>query len=824
MPVRARSFGLALAAALALAACDSREERAEAHHQRALALLAEGEPERAMIEFRNVFRLDGTNAEARLAFARLLRDQGDVPRALNHFAILVDQDRGNLAGHKERAALALAAQDFVAAGESARRAFELAPDDPEARALKATLDYRDGDRAAAVEMARGVLAETPDNVAAHMVLVAERMNAGDPAGALAQADAALAAVPADEGLHLVRLAALEGLGDDAGVGAQLDRMAGLFPDNPGVAQARVQWRLRQGDVAGAEAALRKRVARDPAAVEPALTVTQFLYETAGPAAALAELDRLVEASRARGDDPLPYQRARAGLDFAEGRRDAAVAALRALVEGAEPSDAVRDVQVDLAGMLDAMDDAAGRDALIEAALAGDPGHVGALKLRARAAIAADAPDRAIQDMRTALREAPRDPEVMTIMAMAHEREGARGLAAERLALAVELSDRAPAESLRYARFLMADDRLGPAEGVVTDALRRAPRDPELLALLGEIHLARQDWPRVAQVAGLLRAQEDPAAAGIADRLDMARLAGEGRTEETLALLRGLAADGGDPAAMAQLMQAYVAAGDLAGAQAWLDGVLAADPASLPARLMQAGLQAARGETAEAEALHRALIAEDPAAPQPHRALFALLASQGRAAEAEAALAAGIAATEAAGAPDSDLVFLRAGLLEARGDFDGAIAAYETLYARDSGDPLVANNLASLLTTHRADPASLERAYLIARRLRDSDVPHFQDTYGWILHRRGDSAGALRHLAPAAEALGDNPLVQHHYGEALFALGRTAEARERFARAVALGGAAPGAAPPQVAAARARLAEIDAGAARPSPPGPAPTDG
>ena len=37
-------------------------------------------------------------------------------------------------------------------------------------------------------------------------------------------------------------------------------------------------------------------------------------------------------------------------------------------------------------------------------------------------------------MRTALAQAPRDPEIMTIMALAHERQGSRELAGERLAL------------------------------------------------------------------------------------------------------------------------------------------------------------------------------------------------------------------------------------------------------------------------------------------------------------------------------------------------------------------------------------------------------
>ena len=72
MPLRAPSaraslVGLALLAATALSACDSKAERAEKHYQRAVAYLAEGEPDRATIELRNVFRLDPAHRAARLA-------------------------------------------------------------------------------------------------------------------------------------------------------------------------------------------------------------------------------------------------------------------------------------------------------------------------------------------------------------------------------------------------------------------------------------------------------------------------------------------------------------------------------------------------------------------------------------------------------------------------------------------------------------------------------------------------------------------------------------------------------------------------------------
>ena len=85
--------------------------------------------------------------------------------------------------------------------------------------------------------------------------------------------------------------------------------------------------------------------------------------------------------------------------------------------------------------------------------------------------------------------------------------------------------------------------------------------------------------------------------------------------------------------MADLMQSYVEAGDLAAAQGYLDGVFAKDPASLPAKLMQAGLDQLAGDPAAAEAGYRAVIAAAPDLPQGYQALYAFLLAQGRAAEA-----------------------------------------------------------------------------------------------------------------------------------------------------------------------------------------------
>ena len=542
--------------AVALAGCDSKAERAETHYQRALAYLEAGDEERASVEFRNVFRLNPDHAEARLRYASLLRDEGATGDALAQYQKLVDIRPDLAEAHAALAELALEIRDFDTATVNATRAWELDPADPRNRALKATVDFRrgagaQGGQPAAVAMATGVLADDPGNVMARLVLVSDRLQAKDTAGALAQVEAGLAAAPGDEGLHLARLALLEETGNNAAVGDELAAMNRRFPENAGARAALVQWHLRNGKPDEAEAVLRAAAdtpggaAGEAADPGPALALAQFLLEVRGPEAARAEL-----AARAAAATPpdgaatrAAYVRALAGLDFAEGRTDAAVAALRDLVAGMAPGDARRDTEVALAEMLAATGEKAESAVLVETVLAEDRTHVGALKLRARAAIAADRPDAAIQDMRTAATAAPRDPEVMTIMAFAHERAGERDLMGERLALAVELASRAPAESLRYANFLMQDNRPGPAEGVVVDALRRDPENRELLAMLGRIHLARKDWARAGRVAGLLRDQGDPLATAMAASLDAARLQGEGRPADAAAMLEALTTGG-----------------------------------------------------------------------------------------------------------------------------------------------------------------------------------------------------------------------------------------------------------------------------------------
>ena len=134
--------------------------------------------------------------------------------------------------------------------------------------------------------------------------------------------------------------------------------------------------------------LRAAAARTPDDPQPALTWRSSCSRSASPEAARAELEARIAAAA----DPRPFQRALAGLDFAQGRTEAGIAALRKLLDGAAPSDATRDLQLALAQMLAETGAAAESASLVETVVAGDPNHVAALKLRAKGAIDADRPE------------------------------------------------------------------------------------------------------------------------------------------------------------------------------------------------------------------------------------------------------------------------------------------------------------------------------------------------------------------------------------------------------------------------------------------------
>ncbi|MEL7047243.1 MAG: tetratricopeptide repeat protein, partial [Pseudomonadota bacterium] len=304
----------------------------------------------------------------------------------------------------------------------------------------------------------------------------------------------------------------------------------------------------------------------------------------------------------------------------------------------------------------------------------------------------------------------------------------------------------------------------------------------LLQALGETYLMLSDWPRVEQViATLERIEDSEQATNTATALQATLLTQLQRTDESIQLLRNVIEEGrGGLAAHAAVVRAHLANGEVEPARIYMDQVLSENTdaeAATGLQFLNAALMAVEGNYQGARATYRGILNDTPEAELVWRALVATVLRENNEDAQDTANA--LLDEALTNVPDSQtLLWMKASLAERAGDIDAAIAIYEQMYEIDSSSSIVANNLASLITTHRTDEDSLQRAFVIARRLRGSELPAFRDTYGWIAYRMGNFSEAEEYLSTAAAGLPNDPLVQYHLGKAYAALGRDDEASEQ----------------------------------------------
>ncbi len=125
---------------------------------------------------------------------------------------------------------------------------------------------------------------------------------------------------------------------------------------------------------------------------------------------------------------------------------------------------------------------------------------------------------------------------------------------------------------------------------------------------------------------------------------------------------------------------------------------------------------------------------------------------------------------------------RAVILEQGGHVHESVEALEHLLEKRPDDPTLLNALGYTLADHSLELPHAE--VLIRRALAvQPDSPAALDSLGWVRFRAGDTKAATATLG-RAYAVGHDPEIAAHWGEALWASGDQAEARRVWAAALA----------------------------------------
>jgi tetratricopeptide (TPR) repeat protein len=239
------------------------------------------------------------------------------------------------------------------------------------------------------------------------------------------------------------------------------------------------------------------------------------------------------------------------------------------------------------------------------------------------------------------------------------------------------------------------------------------------------------------------------------------------------------ASAGDDTFDLYLAQAYVSARRFDEALVALEPLRAKDPRDARVAQLEARALAGVGRRGDAITSLRALIAADADQPSAFLGLADLLVEDGRTAEAHEVLDEATTRFPA----NVSVPFQRGALYERAKEYGRAEEAFRAVIAREPGHAQALNYLGYMLA-ERGERLE-EAVALIDRALAiDPGNGSYLDSLGWAYFKLRRHEDARQHLAQAAAQLPFNSVVQDHFGDALAALGRHAEAIAAWQRALA----------------------------------------
>lgn len=769
------SLGISvLLLAASLGGCGSPEQNAQKYYDSGMALIAKNDDLGARLELLKAIKYKSDKVEAWRALA-------GVDERTKSSSLFLDLRRVVELDPNDLDTRLRLARMMVAGGatDGAQRILDAAKEDkPSAplHALRAAILLKANDSASALKEAQQAFEIDPANIDAVSVLAAKKLADGDADGALKMLGS-LNVQPQDElRVLLLKLQIFAKKGDVVQTEALLRKAISLNPKEVAYRAQLVQLLVSQRRFDDAEKELRARVDENPTDTKVGLDLVRFLNLTKGTDAARKELEARIKA----GGDTFDYQVTLAELDLTQNRAKEATEALQLLVKSAPSPEKKIVAQVKLAELYLAQSNIPAAEPLISEVLDKDRRNAGALRLRAAINIDREKFDSAISDLREALNDQPKSPDLLITLAVAYERAGKTELADRQYADALKVANQNPEIVLRYVGFLQRQGNPARAEDILAEATGRYPTNLQLLASLAQVKLSRQNWTGALAVADTLGKIESGRV--LADQIRASALAGQNKVDESVAALEDAhraAPDALQP--LVSLASAYVKQGKPDKAVGLLQEMSKKHPESAQVLVLLGQTWATQNNDDEALKAYKAAVAQQPKAAVGYEALNAFYIRQKKYDAANDVLQVGLKEMP----NDINLRLSSASLLILKGDNDAAISQYEAIL-KDRPNSLVAiNNLASLLLDNRSDKASVDRAAALADKLKSSNVPQFLDTVGWAQYKQGDVKAALSTLEAAVAKLPDLAALRYHLGMVYAAVGSPDKSAEQLKLALSL---------------------------------------
>jgi len=765
---------LLLTLVFSVIACGGPEERKAKYRTKAQEYFQSGNYPKARVALRNVLKIDPRDANAYFLFAQVEEKEKNWRNAVQLYQEVVQLVPDHAPALITLAKYYLEARLTEHVLESADKVLVKNPRHPQALALKIAAASL-GDPGATVSSAEALAAEFPSEPDVSILLAtlyAQQQRYREAESVLRRA---LAAHPNDLDLFNNLETVLVQAKDLNGAEVVARRMIEVDPTSYDHRLKLARLFDSVGAPQKAEGILRDAVTASPNSEERWLVLADFLMTRKDVRAA--------EQVLTQGIDQLPrsskLQFGLADLYLRNGQEAKARERYASLVDEYRGKPVALEAKVKLAELDMLSGKQAEADLRLLEVLKENPRSTEGLLLSGRMALARRNGKDAVQAFRTVLHDQPELASAQFYLGQAYQLAGDTNLARESFERAVALYPGQVDARRSLAVLESQSGRHQQARARLDDLLRQRPDDLMALNMLMTLDLLTGNSTEAERtLARMQSVSRDSALVFMAEgRLRQT----QGRLDQAAAAYeRATAAEPNDPEPLLSLVKLDVARGQVAGARERLESLVRVRPNHLYGHGLLGEVLTLESRFKEADAHFQQATSLNPKWITPWLDWGSMWLGQKQYDQAVQVTRNGLTAS-----PESEeLYMLLASVHSASGVVDAAIAAYESSLRINPKNVLAANNLAVLLTDHKTDPQSLQRAFALSRDF-EKEAPHplFLDTLGWVRLKMGQQEEALRIMKTAVSKLPDVPTLNYHLGMAYFHTGKTSEARVFLSKAL-----------------------------------------
>lgn len=745
---------------ISISACGGAEERKLKYLEKGKAYLAEKNYEKARIELKNVLQIDPKNAEAYYLMGNIRENDKEISKAIGAYRKSIELDPEHVKAKVSLSKLYLIVntEEYIQKSKDLLAEVQKSdPDNRDAALIKATIEYKTGDKDKAIADIEKLVQSNPDLTDGISLLAALYVQNKAHEKAISVLEKGVNDNPENINIRISLAKLLSAKNDLEGAEKYLKEAISLEPKNYSHRLALSSFYSTSKQYDKAEKVLREAIKDDENDPKRYLVLVEFLSVARSIQLAEDEMNNIVQTK------PDLYELKFAQVVFFEkiNKKEQAKAVLRKIVEDREfdPEGVKARIMLADYDLKDGRIKSAGET--IDKVLVEYPNNNDALMIAGKIALAKRDAITAISNLRTVVKNDPGNPEATLLLAQAHELNNESSLAETELKKAIESNPTNDQMHINYAIYLASKGRSEEALDSVDKALTYFKDSYELMNIKLRLIAGKASEQELLDLMNLMQ-QTNPAKPEVYLTKGQYYLSKREIDKAIEQFEKAFNTANNKYPALESIVKAYVIKKQPEQAMLKLDSILAKDENDAAANYLKATVYLMQKKHDEAKKYLKKSIASANKWFKPYATLATVYLSDNNINEA-------IAVYRNAESNLDNKVPAQlqiAALYERDKKYSDAIKVYDEIIKSNPLNTIAANNYAALLLDYGQE-SDVSLALELTKDFEKLSQPALLDTLAWALTKSGNHAKAIELLKGIVEKIPNAAVIQYHLGYALY---------------------------------------------------------